>query len=199
MNVDTENHHLHCTLINSRSVGNKAPHINDLITENKLDFLIISETWLCDDDIAKVSLITPNGYTTFTKSRDGRKGGGVAVICRDQFICSIPENVNDFQSFEYFQLDVLVKNKSFSLFPVYRPEPNIATMSTFFLEFSTLLEEISIIPHEILILGDFNIHIDDAQNPTTRRLLIGISMFLIQHMRIAIPLIFCYRGQVILL
>ena len=63
-----------------------------------------------------------------------------------------------------------MKNKSFSLFPVYRPEPDIATMSTFFLEFSTLLEEISIIAHGILILGDFNIHIDVAQNPTSQRL-----------------------------
>ena len=108
VNVDNENHQLHCALINSRSVGNKAPHIIDLITENKLDFLIITETWLCDDTIAKVRLITPNGFTTFIKSRDGRKGGGVAVISRDQFRCSIPENVTAFQSFEYFQLDVLV-------------------------------------------------------------------------------------------
>ena len=94
VNVDNENHQLHCALINSRSVGNMVPHIIDLITENKLDFLIITGTWLCDDDIAKVSLIIPNGYTTFTKSRDGRKGGGVAVICRDQFRYSISENVN---------------------------------------------------------------------------------------------------------
>ena len=41
-------------------------------------------------------------------------------------------------------------------------------MSTFFLEFSILLDEISIIAHGILILGDFNIHMDVAQNPTTR-------------------------------
>ena len=114
-------------------------------------------------------MILRNGYTTFTKSRDGRKGGGVAVIYRDQFRGSIPENVNGFQSFKYFQFDDLLKNKSFSLFPVYRPKPIIATMSTFFHEFSTLLEEISILAHEILILGDFNIHTDVAQNPTTRR------------------------------
>ena len=57
MNVDKENHKFHCALINSISVGNKAPHIIDLITENKLDFLIITETWLCDGDIVKVSLI----------------------------------------------------------------------------------------------------------------------------------------------
>ena len=33
VNIDNENHQLHCKLINSRSVGNKAPHIIDLITE----------------------------------------------------------------------------------------------------------------------------------------------------------------------
>ena len=50
------------------------------------------------DENTKVSLITPNGYTTFGKSRDSRKGGGVAVICRDQFKCFMTGNVNDILS-----------------------------------------------------------------------------------------------------
>ena len=108
---------IHCALINARSVGNKAPHIIDLLTENELDVLVITETWLFSDESAKVNSITPTGYTTFSKARDDRRGGGVAVICRDWFKCVLNDNSSDFQSFEYFQLDILVKNKKFSLFP----------------------------------------------------------------------------------
>ena len=152
-----------------------------MITENDFDLLVITATWLFGDEKAKVSLITPNDYTTFSKSRGSRKGGGVAVICYDQFKCFIIENLNESQSFEYFQPAVLVKNKSFSLFPVNRPEPNTASMGTFFLEFSFLLEEISIIANEILMLSDFNIHIV-AQNPTTRQVNDNIRAFnLVQH------------------
>ena len=145
ISLEDENHQLHCALINSRSVGNKAQYIFQLKTVNDLDLLVIAETWLFVDEKAEVSLITPNGYTTFSKSR-AVKGGGVAVICCDQFKCFI--HVNDFQSFEYFQLDVLVKNKRFSLFPVYRPELNTVSMDTFFLKFSFLRGEISTIAHE---------------------------------------------------
>ena len=87
VSLEEENHQLHCVLINSRSVGNKAAHIIELITGNDLDLLVMTETWLFGAEKARVSLIIPNGYTTYSKSRDSREGGGVAVICRNQFKC----------------------------------------------------------------------------------------------------------------
>ena len=45
VNLEDENHQLHCALIYSRSVGNKAPHTIELITENDLDLLVIAEMW----------------------------------------------------------------------------------------------------------------------------------------------------------
>ena len=57
-------------------------------------------------------------------------------------------------------LDVNGNNKSYSLYPLYRPETNNEKMGKFLDEFSTLLEEISVVTQDIVILGDFNIHID---------------------------------------
>ena len=70
----------------------------------------------------------------------------------------------------------------FSLFPVYRPEPNVLGMNAFFNEFSSLLEDVSLIAHDIIILGDFNIHIDVAEDTSNKRFMGNITAFnLVQH------------------
>ena len=73
-----------------------------------------------------------------------------------------------FHSFECMQLDVNGNNKSYSLYPLYRPESNNETMGKFLDEFSTLLEEISVVTQDIVILGDSNIHID-VNNSTSSK------------------------------
>ena len=51
-----------CALINARSVGNKSSQVLDLIMENNLDILVITETWLFSGEQAKLNMITPEGY-----------------------------------------------------------------------------------------------------------------------------------------
>ena len=75
------------------------------------------------------------------------------------------------------QVDV----KGNSLYPVYRPEPNNETMSKFLEEYSTLLEEISVATQDIVILDDFNIHME-VNNSTSAKfndIITGID--LVQH------------------
>ena len=143
---------------------------------------MITETWLYSDQDAKMKAITPEGYDIFSNSRDSRKGGGVAIVCRRELRCRIIDSSNKFTSFEYFQLDISANNKTMSLFPIYRPEPNMVSMDTFFSEFSSYLEMISILSHEILILGDFNVHMDMKDNPNSRKFMDIVSGFnLVQH------------------
>ena len=125
--------------------------------------------------------ITPKGYESYNAHRDARKGGGVAIICRNELQCKVKEFDRDFPSFECMQLDVRGNNKCYSLYPLYRPEPNNETISKFLEEFSTLLEEISVVPQDIVILGDFNIHID-VDNSTSAKFNDIITAFdLVQH------------------
>ena len=173
---------LNCGLINARSVSNKAPNIIDTILKNRLHLLVITETWLFSGDIAKMNEITPDGYTLFSNPRDDRRGGGVGIICVNETKCVMEESDRKFKSFEYLQLDILVENKKISVFPIYRPEPNLVAMNVFFEEFSNLLERICIIPNDILILGDFNIHLDILNNPLSLRFVEMLTSFnLIQH------------------
>ena len=80
-----------CALINARSVGNKAPNNIEFITENNLDILVITETWLFSEEIAKLKAITPGGYESYSAPRDARNGGGVAIICRNVLKCKVKE------------------------------------------------------------------------------------------------------------
>ena len=108
--------------------------------------------------------ITPEGYCMFSNPRDARRGGGVAIICKNGIICKMKKRNDIFESFEFLQLDVIIDSKRVSIFPIYRPEPNATTMNVFFNEFSDLLEVTSILSHHIIFLGDFNIHLDEKNN-----------------------------------
>jgi hypothetical protein len=53
---------------------------------------------------------------------------------------------------------------------VYRPPPskkNNLTPTTFFTEFSDLIEDLTVSNKPFFIAGDFNLHIDNKSNPDT--------------------------------
>ena len=69
-----------------------------------------------------------------------------------------------------------------SSYTIYRPEPNVEKMSVFFDEFATYLENWTLVSHDVLILGDFNIHIDLPNDSKTSTFLEILKMFnLVQH------------------
>jgi len=74
-------------------------------------------------------------------------------------------NVRDFASFEYLDLQLTSNATSVRLFNIYRP-PSKGTNNTqtFFNEFSSLIEELLIFTGHLVIMGDFNIHIDAKEN-----------------------------------
>ena len=56
---------LKCAL-NIQSVGNKTCEIRDYINDNKLDILMLAETWLNNYDSAKIREMTPDTHTLYT-------------------------------------------------------------------------------------------------------------------------------------
>ena len=89
---------------------NKAPNIINLTLEKILDLLIITETWLFSGDDAKMRDIIPQGYCMFSNPRDARRGGGVAIICKNG-ICKMKKRNDIFESFEFLQLDFIIDSK----------------------------------------------------------------------------------------
>ena len=67
-------------LLNVRSLLNKTFIINDLILDNKLDCLFLTETWLGMDAPVVLTEASPPNFNFTFSFRNGRKSGGTAPI-----------------------------------------------------------------------------------------------------------------------
>ena len=66
-------------LLNARSMRNKTLFIKDLVVEQDIDCLAITETWLRSDDVDVINEVCPTGHDFHHVTR-GSKGGGVALL-----------------------------------------------------------------------------------------------------------------------
>ena len=84
---------LRVALLNPCSVCNKPLLIRDLISDNNLDILALTETFQLTDSV--VAELLPPGYgIAYNLRLNGRKGGGVALVHRDNINCSTLEKYN---------------------------------------------------------------------------------------------------------
>ncbi len=75
-----------------------------------------------------------------------------------------------FSSFEYIDVTLNYRNTCTRMIIIYRPPPsktNKLSSSIFFEEFCILVEQLIILPGNILIAGDFNFHVDNITDPDT--------------------------------
>ena len=84
------NYHSLCIcLANIQSVKNKQLVLHQYLVENKVDLCILTETWLrnteADQAWLQCSLINNSGFKCFASNRQDRRGGGLALICRDMY------------------------------------------------------------------------------------------------------------------
>ncbi|XP_024117635.1 uncharacterized protein LOC112139172 [Oryzias melastigma] len=144
-------------LLNARSITNKTFYLNDSFSSEHLDFLCLTETWQQETVHIHINELCPPDCSVLSTPRSsGRLGGGLALIHRDIFPC---RNLRPdcFSSFE-LQITKVGFDQPFYLILVYRP-PGPARV--FLDEFSEFLS--SIIPlQSVLLLGDFNFHIDNS-------------------------------------
>jgi len=151
---------LHCSLVNARSLLSRSHIVQHHIIENNLDFVAITESWLpveSGDEILRGTC--PAGYSGLHVPRMGRRGGGVAVIYRNTVRCRLLSLDFVAQSFEFLAVSLSVNSVAIVLLVVYRPPTNNANQ--FSDEFACLLESLVPAPGRLLIVGDFNFHVDD--------------------------------------
>ncbi len=150
-------------LLNARSVLNKTFLLNDFFLSNNLDFLFITETWLTADDLSPLSELSPVHCNYFSCPRTSSRGGGVAVIFKDLFKCKLlPVNVNS--SFEVLMCKVEFSSPLLCVL-IYRPPK---ANNDFLKEFSDFLSDLVSSADNLLIVGDFNIHLCCPSRPLSR-------------------------------
>jgi len=90
-------------LLNARSAVDKVALIPDTIADQKLDVLVLTETWITSDAPDAVKLdVAPPGFQVVhqpRRSSNDKCGGGVAVIHRDS-ITARPVDVGQPSEFE---------------------------------------------------------------------------------------------------
>lgn len=155
---------LHFLLLNVCSLKNKEFTLRDELDVVDPEFAVVTETWLKDDDIhwLECSQFNRDRYKIVTSNRQHRCGGGLALIHKDKHAVRILESGHK-QSFEYMICSIIIDGSVVTLVMIYHPpysSNNPITPTTFIDQFSQFIPNILTEKDNVMILGDFNLHMD---------------------------------------
>ena len=173
-------HGTKCALLNPRSINNKESSIHELITDNDLDLCALTETWCHENSIVSLKLICPDGYSVKQTPRATR-GGGVALLHRDSYKVVL-ERSRKRETFEHQIASLTFRTELLRVITFYKPEG--IYNDKFHTEFCDLLSEFfsKAGSYKPLILGDFNLHVNDETNNYANKFKSTLSNFgLVQH------------------
>ena len=176
---------LKISLWNSQSLKNKLNTCQDYRDDHDLDCMFFTESWLKEDDTVAIGQLENQGYYKFiTKPRYHRAGGGIGCLFKSN-IRMAKVDTQSTRTFEHLVLRLNNMGKTINILIIYRPEPsanNYYTMSEFFTEFSNFVAPLHIENHELLILGDFNFHMNKPHMVNVAKFNEILDMFdLMQH------------------
>ncbi|PIK62499.1 hypothetical protein BSL78_00596 [Apostichopus japonicus] len=131
-----------------------------------MDAMAITETWLKGDDsddciLADLHTSLPD-FAFYHCPRNKGKGGGVGFLIRKGFDVKLNDSGN-LRSFEFIDLNISSSKSTIRMIGLYRPPPNNKNKLTFAMfidDFSSLLQFLSSSTTPLIIMGDFNIHVD---------------------------------------
>lgn len=110
-------------LWNARSINNKIASLTDMVIKRHLDVVAISETWLHgdsrDDIITNQIKQSLRGYEIAHIPRKSSKGGGVALLFKDNFKSNLYEHVS-LKSMECMDIHLSYGCSSIRIVIVYR-------------------------------------------------------------------------------
>lgn len=146
---------INIVLFNTQSLSNKSCLIHSHILDRNIDIMCLTETWHQPEGYFTLNEACPPGYQYLEKARHSGRGGGLAVLHRSDLKLT-PLSLPTLSTFEClafrckppFTMTILI---------IYRPpKQNPAFIS----EINEFLTSFCTTSANIVILGDFNIHVD---------------------------------------
>ena len=158
--------------VNTRSVKNKSDLIIETSKLENLDFLVISEKRLKEEDahwVATSSLATEE-YRIQTINRQGKQGGEVALLHKNRYQVTRDHNAPQLDLLEYGIWSTRVKNRILTIAGLYHPPlGNTRNTPTKFLDQVSELVQCLFTNHKrLVLLGDFNVHVNRLDNQDTQ-------------------------------
>ena len=155
-------------LVNIWSLKGKCLPLSTYISDSDIDFGIITETWLSDSDNIWINAcdLNKNGYKLSPVNRNQRRGGGVALVCTSTMNAKLIDSGSK-QSFEYCIWKLNVNNTPLHIVGIYHPPSstvNRASNGAFIDDFLEFLTDLLTDCRNIILLGDFNMHIEDSSD-----------------------------------
>ena len=125
--------------------------------------LCLSETWLRgdDSDLYYIRDICQNGYVFHLVPRLHTTGGGVGIVLKNNIKAKIQVQ-ESYCSFEHLELELRALKCFIRLIVLYRSPSS--DVSLFFDEFASYLAHILTASGHLLIVVDFNFHVDSQNN-----------------------------------
>ena len=151
--------------IDTRQELLELPYLEHLI-DDQIDICVITEIWLNNLDPTIISDLNREGYI-FKPFPRSRKGGGLAISYRDTIDIKQLDSSEEDLPFEYVHWRVTANHFSFSLIGVYHPPPSATNKTTnqqFIDKLAEILMPIATEQRNVVILGDFNIHVNDQDD-----------------------------------
>ena len=157
--------------IYSRSIKYKDDLIAEYIDSTKIDFTIITETWLQDNEINKgwvsTTSLNNSNYKISTENCKTGEGGGIALVMREEYYVKKLDKSTTYDSFEHVIWSTRISNRDYTLIGTYHPPQGTQqaiTNSNFITEFTEFLTDVTSKHNNILTMGDFNIHMDNLED-----------------------------------
>ena len=155
--------------INIRSIKKNDQVLLREIIHSNLDIIIVTESWLKDTEVdwnwVQGCDFNRSPFQCHHADRRGKTGGGLMLICKSMIDVKEIQSQNT-RSFEHASWSVSINNKSLTITGIYHPPPKDGTTNSMFIDDVTEhLSELLINKQNNIILGDFNMHIDDPFDP----------------------------------
>ena len=157
------------SVVNARSIYNKLQSFRNYIQDKNTTICVITETWLSNDESdLRYKEISPPGYKILSKlHKNGKRGDSIVVVYKASLnIKDCPTSPQTSEIMEYMELTSNFKGIVCNIYIIYCI-PN-TSMIQFCIEISDLIKNNILEDYgHLIMLGDFNIHMDKPEHSDT--------------------------------
>ena len=143
---------------------NKTADFKVELTEHNLNVCALTETWIKEGDNNMAIQLCPDGYSSVSIPREGRIGGGIAIMHKSE-ITLRSKTIYNYQTMECADFPFDFQNVLVNLCVIYRL-PNTSIVA-FCKDLTDHQERNVTSPGRMIIVSDINIPTYQEQHPYT--------------------------------